>query len=265
MLTSAFCITTSMPDLAYCAVLGEHDPTCETATCRGCQPRPATVGHLCDSCYDRAVAAVTRWPRFVALVAAAGGRLVTSEGGGTPDGFVNLPHSWMLVDAAWRYGRTRGARTVDAWAESPTGAAEAVRFTRAAEVAFARLEVEERAERPARPHPCPYCGEFTRYGNHQEKRHGATTVTCEHCGELLAIIRPDSTAHETASPDCAIQSHAHCTSETCPCFCHMLGAQSRPGGVQALWDADQASTNPGYRAHWIIQDAHTITPERTAA
>lgn len=264
---SVFCITASMPDVAYCAVFGEHDRTCDDDACRGCAPRPAAVGNLCNDCYERAVAAAGLWAWFVRLVEAAGGRLVAAEGGGsTPDGYVNLTPAWMLIDAAKRHN-TRGNRTVDGWVESPAGAMEAVRFTRAAETAYARLEVEPRPDRPVRPHPCPHCGEFTQYGNHQTKRRGTTTVTCENCGELLAVIRADPATHEVASPDCAIQAHAHCVSETCPCHCHMLGAQSRPGGVQALWDADQATTNPGYRAGWVITDRNTIEPreERTAA
>lgn len=110
----------------------------------------------------------------------------------------------------------------------------------------------------------PRHGEFSIANTHEDR--GVTVVTWSFCLVERARIRLDVTRWKS-SATCEDRMHVDCDAVDCRCDCHLLGVQSRPGGVQALWDADQHTAAPGYRATWIIQDALTIepTPERTAA
>ena len=257
-----------------CTVMGAHRVTCHDhpgwaenpGTCWGCLPRTADQGLLCERCYDRVVQAVAGWGEFRAAVDAAGGRLVASDNDGiksAASGFSNLTLAFLNLDEAETFLSSRAGRTVDVWVNDEDGAADAVQFAAAAERAFRDLEVVE-WERPVVRERCESCDALTVANTHEER--GVTVVTCSFCGVERARIRPD-VVRWFGSPTCEHQMHAACTSLACPCHCHTLGVKSRPAGVQALWDADQATITGAYRADWVIQDALTIqhTSEREAA
>ncbi|CAN7516667.1 hypothetical protein LJR042_003529 [Microbacterium maritypicum] len=268
------CATTAnLPGIRPCTELGAHRVTCpdhpgfrdNPGTCWGCLPRAADRGFLCSHCYERTVNAVAGWRDFCAALGAADGRLVSPEIGGssTPAGFSNLTLTFLTVDECERHLASRGDRTVDLWVHDEQGAADAIRFAVAAEQAYRSLEIETH-EKPVIRERCEKCDSLTIANTHTER--GATVVTCAFCGHERARIRPD-TVRWIGSATCEHQLHADCDGTSCPCDCHLLGVQSRPSGVQALWDADQHTVAPNYRASWIIQDALTIgpSPERTAA
>lgn len=270
------CATTAnLPGIRPCVELDAHRVTCpdhpgwadNPGTCWGCLPRSADRGFLCTYCYDRVVNAVAGWQGFRAALDAAEGRLVSPDSAGiagsTPGGYTNLSLTFLSLDECLRHLKTRASRTVDLWVHEEQGARDAVLFAAAAERAYRSLEVESR-EKPVVRERCPSCDALTIANSHQER--GATVVTCSFCGVERARIRPDITRW-MGSPTCEHQLHADCDTAACPCDCHLLGERSRPGGVQALCDADQHRLNPGIRATWIVQDALTIepTPERTAA
>jgi hypothetical protein len=54
------------PCATGCRLAGMHLETCETDRCRGCQPRPAAEGTLCDWCYQQLTRAVRDIPELVA-------------------------------------------------------------------------------------------------------------------------------------------------------------------------------------------------------
>lgn len=63
------------PCATGCRVTGMHLDNCETDACRGCHPRPAAEGTLCDWCYQQLVRAVLDIPgvvKHLADVATAG-------------------------------------------------------------------------------------------------------------------------------------------------------------------------------------------------
>ena len=268
------CITnTGLLGVRPCTMSGEHRVTCpdhegwaeRPGACRGCLPRLAEVGHLCRSCYERVVASVAAWPAFREKLEATEGRAVATEGGGSALGFANLSLVFLAVDECERHRASLRGTTVDVWVQDPDGAAGAVQFANAAARAWDALPVEHH-EREVRRHRCHECGFLATWGNNTRQERGATVVTCRNCGTELDRVRPDIDRW-AGSATCEHQLHSDCDSLTCPCACHALGSRSRPAGAQALWDADQATINPGYRADWTIQDTLTIhpTPERTAA
>lgn len=290
---------------------GEHRVTCpdnpgwaeelRLNACHGCLPRAAERGFLCTPCYERVVAAIIRWADFVAHVHAAEGRLVSPEAyGGTtvPTGYSNLTLSFLELDACERLLASRDNRTVDLWVHDEDGARDAIRFAITAEQAYQSLEVEEREQELVRER-CPNCSRLTIRGHATHDEHGVKVITCDHCGHELSRVRVNA-ARWTREATCEDLLHADCEALDCRCTCHLLGAQSRPGGVQALWDADQHTVTSRrragrrthawrepragawvtrqvrgelrqardpYRAAWTIQDPLTIHPttERTAA
>lgn len=301
------CVTnTTLPGIRRCTIPGAHRVTCpdhegwaeRPGLCRGCLPREAEYGHLCARCYHTAVNAVAAWSDFRAKLDATEGRVVSPDGTGSASalGYSNLSMVFLAVDECERHLASRHGMTVDAWIETEKGAADAVMFAHAAASAWTSLEVEERAEHVVRER-CPSCGALTIANTHEDR--GVTVVTCSFCLVERARIRPDVTRWK-GSATCEDRMHVDCDAVDCRCDCHLLGVQSRPGGVQALWDADQhtvtARRRTGrrvhtwrepragewitgrasgdvhehhntYRATWVIQDALTIepTPEEKAA
>jgi len=297
------CITnTALPGIRRCTIPGVHKVTCHDhpgwvenpGTCRGCLPREATHGHLCEHCYQTAVNALAAWPAFREALDATEGRAVSPEAGGRGSaamGFANLSLVFLAVDECERHLESRHGMTVDAWIETEAGAADAVMFAHAAANAWASLEVEEREKQIVRER-CPNCTRLTAFGHVTREERGVTIVTCDFCGHELSRVRPDIIRWK-GSPTCEHLMHADCDAVDCRCDCHLLGVQSRPGGVQALWDADQhavtARRRTGHRVHtwrepragewftrrtigdvhehhdtyratWVIQDALTIEP-----
>lgn len=267
---NALCITTlGLPGIRPCAE-SAHRVTCpdhpgwaeNPGTCWGCLPRAADRGHLCAHCYERTVAAVAGWHQFRLAIDEAEGRLVSPDAGGvksaTPGGYSNLSLVFLTVSECEGFLASRAHRTVDLWVQDEAGARDAIQFAHAAERAYRDLEVVE-FERPVTRQRCPGCENLTLTGNPSREVRGLTIVECQWCGYVIDQFRM-TPPRWSGSATCEHQLHADCDSLTCPCDCHLLGAQSRPGGVQALWDADQHITSPGYRDDWIITDPLTIEP-----
>jgi hypothetical protein len=172
--------------------------------------------------------------------------------GAAPSGYSNLTLSFLTLDECRGFLASRGSRTVDLWVHDEAGARDAIRFAAAAERAYRDLEVEVREKQVVKER-CPECGFIAPHGNVTHDERGATVVTCPFCSHELARIRPD--VHRWAgSADCEVTIHDECRNVDCRCDCHQLGAQSRPGGVQALWDADQHTVTSHVR---VGRAAHT--------
>ena len=272
---TALCITSEgLPGIRVCTEQGAHRVTCPDhemntgpGECPGCLPREADHGHLCHHCYEYTVNAVASWVPFRTAVTAAEGRLVTPEtGGAKPAGYSNLSPVFLTMDECETHLASRNDRTVDAWVETVEGARDAVQFAHAATRAYRTLEIEER-EHPVTRQRCPGCDQLTLTGNPTREYRGVTIIECQHCGYQLDEVRPDVNRW-FGSPTCEHQTHAECDNLACACPCHHLGARSRPAGVQALWDADQATWNPDIRdarTGWTITDMNTITPTESEA
>lgn len=263
------CVTnTPLPGVWPCTISGAHKVTCRDhegwqtdlrpGTCTGCLPVEAETGHLCRRCYERVVASVAAWPEFKRKLDATEGVVVSREpGGATPDGYSNLSLVFLFVHECEQW-RASLSGTVDVWVQTEAGAADAIQFAAAAARAWEALPVEPR-EQVVSQHACHECGVVAPYGNDTHRSRGVTVVTCRNCGVVLDMVRPDIDRW-FGSATCEHLAHVECFSLSCACPCHGLGERSRPGGVQALWDADQAVTVPGVRAGWEIRDALTIQP-----
>ena len=67
-----------------CKIRDNHVSTCE-GECRGCLPRPAAQGHLCQSCYNRAEQALAELAVRVPWLERLGHALGTSASASAPD------------------------------------------------------------------------------------------------------------------------------------------------------------------------------------
>jgi ribosomal protein S27E len=259
------CVTTTgLPGVRPCTTLGEHRVNCwdhpgwtiNPGTCRGCLPRAADRGYLCQPCNEQVEAAYFAWAPWLRLVAEAGARAVSPDGGGgaTPDGYTNLSLTMLAVDECARLLASRRDRTLDLWVHDQDGAADAIRFAHAAQAAYRTLQVEER-EAAVRRERCPNCEHLTVYGHRSEQQRGSVVVTCEWCGFELAKIR--TTLDPTASHDCLDGDHGTCARLGCRCACHDLGRRSTAQGIGVLWDGDQHAAGFVDRAAWVF-DGETI-------
>lgn len=190
------------------------------------------------------------------------GRVVSPEGkGAAPEGYTNLPLTFLALDECTRLLRSLTGRTLDAWVHTEDGARDAMMFAHAAERAYQALEVEERELKLERVR-CPKCDQLTLTGNTTRKHHGSTIAECQHCGEQLDKIR-DEHRRWVGSEVCegpATAAHLDCTSLHCGCLCHEYGRESQTMGVSALWDADLHATRPNLapRELWVVLSAHDI-------
>lgn len=240
-----------LPGLSPCTVTGEHDWTCpDPDTCSGCLPRPASRGFLCAPHYDRVLTATSAWSVWLRRVNESGGRLVSSEGGSsTPEGFTNLPLTFLAVDECLRHLASKGARTVDLWVHDEAGARDALLFTVSAERAYRSLQVEARPVKIRRD-VCENCERVTVRGHLTREVAGHTVVTCEWCGHQLGKVRTGP-PRWAGSGACEGEGHADCTNRECVCECHDLGRRSTREGITALWDADQHTAGYVDRKEWF--------------
>lgn len=270
------CITTEgVPGVAACTILGEHKVTCldhpgwveRPGTCRGCLPQLAERGFLCRWCFDSVEQEVTAWPQFTSLLAAAEGRTVSPEAGGgsTPEGWSNLPLTFLAIDECERHLASLTGTTLERWVSTQSGARDAVQFARAASAARRSLQVEERETRISRAR-CDECGQLTVSVNPTREVGGRTVVECEHCGHVLDKIRPDS--HTWIGSDkCSHGHHVDCERVQCRCDCHDLGSPSRRVGIEALFDGDMALLGWADRARWkqtLDGAIHRVETEKAA-
>ena len=265
------CITTErLPGIRPCRHVGQHRVRCHDhegwskrpGICLGCLPRKADRGYLCHSCYDRVDAAHLKWAGFARLVIETDGRVVSPEGkGAAPEGYTNLPLTFLALDECTRLLRSLSGRTLDAWVHTEDGARDAIMFAHAAERAYQALEVEKRELKLERVR-CPKCDQLTLTGNTTRKHHGSTIVECQNCGEQLDKIRDDH-RRWVGSEVCegpAGAAHLDCTSLHCGCLCHGYGRESQTMGVSALWDADLHAARPNLapRELWAVLSARDI-------
>jgi hypothetical protein len=265
--------TSALPGVQPCAELGLHRVRCPDhpgfqntpGVCRGCLPRSADRGFLCDWHFSLVEHAYAGWARWSTLIEAAGGRAVSANGGGGSAalGYSNLSLAFLELDACTRHLATRGDRTLLLWVNDPDGAGHAIQFAHAALNAYRTLEVEEREKRTPPPARCPHCGLLTLTRNTERQVGAFTVIDCQHCGGQLDKIRtgPDSWGGSHACESDTALDHIECPDVDCDCWCHLIGAKSRHAGIPALWDADLATAAPGSapRDEWVITDPHTIT------
>lgn len=254
------CITVEhLPGIRPCTHLGQHRVTCHDhegwrdrpGACRGCLPRKADRGYLCQQCFEKVTDAHFRWRDFARLVIETEGRAVSPEGGGkgsSPDGYTNLPLTFLTLDECERHLRSGLGLTIDTWVHTEAGARDAIQFAHAATRAYQSLEVEKRELKLERVR-CPHCGLLSLTANPTREKHGQTIVECQHCGELLDKIR-DTTTRWLGSEDCEGTGHVECLSQDCRCDCHSIGRVSSPQGIPALCDADQHTLGFVDRAEW---------------
>lgn len=264
----------NLPGIRPCTVRGEHKITCPDRevnraiaehlygadqipelSCPGCLPRPADRGYLCASCMDRVESTYPKWGDFVRLLAAADGRTVTPEhGGATPQGYSNLPLTFLAFDECTRLLASRQDRTLDVWVHTEDGARDAIMFAHAAENAYRTLQVEQRETVIVRER-CPNCDYLAVRGHTTRERAGTTIVSCNWCGHELSKVRTAPVV-PPASEGCEGDDHKACGELACQCACHNIGTRSRPQGVQALWDADVAAvTGWRDRSAWLWDGA----------
>lgn len=87
------------------------------------------------------------WPQVQRLVVETDSRAVSPERGGkssTPDGFTNLPLTFLTLDECDRLHRSATGITLDAWVHTEAGARDAIMLTHAAQRTYQSLEVEKR-------------------------------------------------------------------------------------------------------------------------
>jgi hypothetical protein len=160
---TTICITNVLPNIASCTYRGEHLLGCNSVradgqACTGCDPKPATRGEVCESCF-------TRIDHAIGLADTLRARLngvdsaVTSDNGSSVAG-PRLPHTaWQLdLDAIdrWQQGHTDPTT----WVQTEEGAREAVYFAQAvhrADKAHPTVEVERKLRRLR----CPACSRLT--------------------------------------------------------------------------------------------------------
>lgn len=258
----------NLPGIRPCTVRAEHRVTCldhpgwadsiRPGVCPGCLPRPADRGYLCASCYDRMEAAYLRWGDFARLIVETDGRAVSPEAGGksTPDGYSNLPLTFLALDECTRLLASRQDRTLDVWVHTEDGARDAIMFAHAAENAYRTLQVEQRETVIVRER-CPNCGYLAIGRAHTTReRAGTTIVSCNWCGHELSKVRTAPVV-SPASEGCEGADHEACRELACRCACHDIGRRSRPQGITALWDADEHTLGWVDRAAWVW-DGHTL-------
>lgn len=276
------CITTEgLPGIRPCTHLGEHRITCPDRdvnraiaehehgaaperTCHGCMPRKADRGYLCQHCYERVEQAYIAWAPFRRLLAEAGGRTSTAEGGSASAlGYSNLTLAHLAVDACERHLQDRGARTIDVWVHDRDGAAHAIQFATEAESAYRSLKVDDRNEHATEfvRTRCPNCDYVTVAEPNRTREVGAfTVIECQWCDGVIDKVRTGP-PRWVGSATCEDHDHLGCARFGCECDCHQLGRASQEVGISALWNADMHTATNGAaapRTDWVIADADTI-------
>lgn len=220
-----------------CTVRGEHKITCHDhagwaedhrpGTCTGCLPRKADRGYLCARHYDDVETAYAKWDRFVELAKATEGRAVApvNDGirGSAPDGFSNLPLTFLAIDECERLLASFQYRTLQEWVSTQDGARDALLFAKAATGAYGSLEVEESSHRiPAVR--CNACGTRNLMWKPTKYLGDTVDVACTNCGHVIDQDRlerfEDQQRTARTSEPCADNQHDACQSLDCRCECH---------------------------------------------
>lgn len=223
-MTERSCITNHMPDAYACLVTSAHIADCDDEACPGCQPRPATHGRLCESCWFALEHALTDWGVLEAMLAGVD-RAVSPESGARPQLGPRLPLSPLDLDfdAIRRTLASRRTLPPYLWVATDTGARDAVRFTRTVNAATPRHPVKEHP-RELEHARCPKCRMRTLVYTPAATPGGDALVKCLRCGltqdytafQRLALIeaqccrrcRPDATETGCVNTGCACHRFA---------------------------------------------------------
>jgi hypothetical protein len=203
---SLACITNDMLAIRACVQPGAHLPYCtgsssrdRTRPCQGCQPRAATHGVLCETCYGRLDRALTKWPPFAEVVGALDRVVAVEAGGGASSalGYIPIPKTRLDIDEVERYLGTfaDAHENPDLWISSQNGARDAVTFTRLAERAFRAHPLEDKP-RLADSIRCMKCAQWSLVITPPTYYLEDMTVTCQNraCG-----LEMDQTSYERAA------------------------------------------------------------------
>lgn len=178
------------PSVAPCRATDVHLETCTNADCRGCFPRQAERGYLCQSHYDRFEHAYARWNEFGTRTAALGlSKAVQRDTAGVrtiADGHVNLTGVFLAVDECRRHLLALTAfGSIDMWISTEEGAKDAIQFAAAAERAYRSHETQERPHRIRRVR-CPECQQQMIW-NPPAWHEGHVTISCtnDECRHVL--------------------------------------------------------------------------------
>ena len=195
-----------------------HEEECADRECRGCYPRLATVGFLCEPHARWVEGALDQWDAWERLVAASGGKLVTTSGGGTPLGFVPLSGLDLTLDELTRLRASQQGRHLTVWVSDEDGARDALWWARAAYRAYRQHETEEQKPRLDKA-PCPHCGEITVGVNPVHEDGPWKVVDCVHCGKTIHRELFDAPP-TVLSRQCDQRLHGMCSLPECTCPCH---------------------------------------------
>lgn len=163
------CVTNEMTEARSCVVPKQHTPVCDDITCPGCLPREASVGYLCDSCFHKLEQVYATWADYANALNPDGRlagvvRAVQTErvGATSPQlGHVNVSATALALDECWSYLRSLvGHPSILTWVNTKTGAADAVRFTRAASATYRAHPIVDRGRKLRRVR-CPKCQQLT--------------------------------------------------------------------------------------------------------
>lgn len=182
------CVATSgLPGIPPC---GRHLESC-LGDCAGCDPRTAERGFLCGFHFDRLEHAYSRWDEWVRAVhQLEGARAVQRDTAGVrtrAEGHVNLTGVYLALDECERLlASSAGHPSLEMWAGTPEGAADAVGFAFAAERAYRSHEVRERSHRIKRVR-CPECSQLTMIWRPPPVFGGHVTVVCsnDECSHVM--------------------------------------------------------------------------------
>ena len=151
---------------AACKVSDAHRDGCASESCRGCLPREAKFGYLCDSCFTRLTVQLDDWAKFSRLILAFGSLVQTDSDGrkSRPDGYTVLAQTFLDVDEADRYlqpltgvyGLADAGGDVRAWVSTVRGSRNAADFTKCAERCRRSHEIAQ-ADGKLRTWRCPNC------------------------------------------------------------------------------------------------------------
>jgi hypothetical protein len=199
------CVTNDLLSMRPCVQAGAHLPYCtgtarrdRSKLCQGCQPRPASHGLLCNTCYGRLDRAFTKWGPFADIVAPLERVMTADTGGGQSAalGYIPIPKTHLDIDEVERYLDTfyDAHENISLWVSSQGGSRDAVIFTRLAERAFRAHPLEDKP-RLADSIRCIKCAHWSLVVTPPVNYLDDLLVTCQNraCGLEL-----DQTAYERA-------------------------------------------------------------------
>lgn len=141
------------------------------------EPRPATIGYVCEPCYGRIMAAVSehaRWTERLDGIKRAIQR--DPSGGGKPGSQIPIEALILDQEELTSYLATfRG--TVDRWVADVADATDALKFARAMEAAARKHPTEETAHEIRRTR-CPQCEQQTLVWNPPIYQGAEVRVVC---------------------------------------------------------------------------------------